>query len=180
MVILSKKEIRQQGLGKKISSSTKTGVRLDARTPRLPIQPARDAGQKDQEELEGVLSEEGADEQEDEVSEEGMRRLMELVGEEDLDKYEKAQLAFEAEGNEDAENEEASEEDELEHGTQGVSIDGEDVEDVNGLSSDEEEKDVEVGRKVRIFPLTSALAKTGGIRRLYPLIQRRSRCHTTG
>jgi len=127
-------------------------------------------------------------------SEEGMRRLMELVGEEGLNDFEKAQLALDGDG--DDEDEDQVEGEEVEEGEDGSLVDGdeEEHEDEEEDSGDEdqdeevEEGDTEADDKDQVRcllflfrPLRLLLlsAETGRLQSVCPCIWSGSRCHTS-
>ena len=134
MVELSKKERRNTGGSKTRTAARKLATKRDGHL-KLHV-PSESGGEEEHDDFEDV--DENDDDEEDEekdedVSEEGMKILMTLVGEEDLDEFEKAQLAIEDE--ETDEEEEDDENEELDDKEEGSLADGEDDEDE---SEDEE------------------------------------------
>jgi rRNA-processing protein EBP2 len=111
MVQPSKKDLRKSVKGKTKAEA----VPVEAVSPEI------------EEEDESEWSDEDEDEENGGVSEKGMKRLMELVGEEDLDEYEAGLLAAQDDEEDEDEDEEEDDEDE--------------DEDMEGL---EEESDEEV------------------------------------
>lgn len=116
MVQPSKKDLRKSVKGKTKAES----VPVKAVSPEI-------------EDDESEWSDEDEDEENGGVSEKGMKRLMELVGEEDLDEYEAGLLAAQ-DGEEDEDDDEDDDEED------------EDDEEMEGL---EEESDEEVCRPTR-------------------------------
>ena len=126
MVEPSKKERRNTG-----GSKTRTAVRKLAtkRDGHLKLHvPSESGGEEEHDDFEDV--DENDDDEDEDVSEEGMKILMTLVGEEDLDEFEKAQLAIEdeEEDEETDEEEEDDENEELDDKEEGSLADGEDEE----------------------------------------------------
>lgn len=134
MASLSKKEVRKSSKGKDKATAVKASTKPVA----------------EEVEEEEVSSEDGTDEDEENggVSEKGMRRLMELVGEEDLDEFERARLG--AEGDEAGEGESDEEEGEEEEGEgeDGEFDEDEDEEDEEEDEDEEEEDDEEMAEDV--------------------------------
>lgn len=129
MVSISKKEAR-----KAAKSQVKVATSIPAPKKSALKQPVAEAEERgDEQDWE---SEDDEDEDEDNggVSEAGMKRLMELVGEEDLDEYERAQLVDEDDEDDD-EDEEAVSGDEDEEIDSDEEDDEED-EDMTGVSHD--------------------------------------------
>jgi rRNA-processing protein EBP2 len=129
MVSVSKKEARKAAKGQ-VKAATSIPIPKKSAL-KQPVAEEEESG--DEEEWES----EDEDEENGGVSEAGMRRLMELVSEEDLDDYERAQLADEDE-DEDDEDEEASGDEDEDEDEDDV-LDDEDVGELGGEGSDEED-----------------------------------------
>ena len=125
MASLSKKEVRKASKGKNKAQSPKSILK---KAPTAAV----DDDEGMDEEWEDELSDEDESEDEDEenggVSEEGMKRLMELVGEEDLDDYERARLGMNGEAEEDEDLSGDEEEEEEEDGEEEENQDADEVE----------------------------------------------------
>lgn len=132
MVQPSKKQIRKVSKGKDKASP--------APSPVKPVE-QEDIEVEDQEESDWSEEDEDEDEDNGGVSEKGMKRLMELVGEEDLDEFEIGMLggSDEDEGDSEEDDEEEDDEDEdLEMDDESASDDGDEDEDVSDLTTIQE------------------------------------------
>lgn len=124
MVSISKKEARKAAKGQVKAATSIPAPKKSAL--KQPVVEAEESG--DEQDWESEDNEE-EDEENGGVSEAGMKRLMELVGEEDLDEYERAQLVDEDEDDEDDEDYSGDEDEEL---------DDEDAESDEDVEEDEE------------------------------------------
>lgn len=133
MVSISRKEARKAAKGK-----TQAVTSLPKPKTKSILKSKADEVEEDEEwESDEDEDEEDDDEENGGVSEEGMKRLMQLVSEEDLDDFERAQLADE-DDEDDEEDEDDDEEDEEVGEMSGEGSDEDDDEDedeeMNGVS----------------------------------------------
>lgn len=145
MVTLSKKEVRKGGKINGGSLSRESTI-AGAKSSKTPVQLAADGDQEDDsddfediEDIEDIEDDTEAEVDDDNDSERdgsasGMKRLMELVGEEDLNDFERAQLALDEGSDEDDDEVEDEDAEEPGAGTQleGIDEDGDDEEDEGG------------------------------------------------
>jgi len=142
MVSLSKKEIKRveqvkEGKHSPKVSSTHSKLSKIAARP-IPDQDGVDGSDDEDEnidEAELYGSEEG------DVSEDGMKRLMELVGEEDLNDFERAQLALDEEDIEDDDEDDDGEEGDEDIQNDGIENGVDDEQDDDGDQSSDGEAD---------------------------------------
>jgi rRNA-processing protein EBP2 len=149
MAPVSKKEVRKANKGKGKAEQAPVKAVNGKKAPVVKAAEPEVSDEEDEWE-----SEEDEDEDNGGVSEKGMKRLMELVGEEDLDDLERATLAVD-----DDEDEESGEEEEEDDEDEEAEED-EEVGELSGESDDEEEDEdedmAEVSQLYRSGPRSTA------------------------
>lgn len=153
MAIQSKKEARK-GKEKSLAKAT-AGLSKPTKVPPSSLDEEDDSDWESEDE----------DEENGGVSEKGMKRLMELVGEEDLDEVEKAQLVAENNGEEDDEDDEEVRSDEDGE----VDGDEEELGEVDDESDDDEEDQDEEMDEVSLSCLSRICKLTSHTRTHRPL-----------